>query len=64
MGNPRIAISISNADLRIVDGQVIIIQKCPKCSKKKDINDFGVRKMGGGEIRRQSYCRVCRNKKN
>ncbi len=58
-----IRINVSKDDLRIVEGQVIIMQKCPHCNKSKDINDFGVRNMGDGVVRRQSRCRNCRSKK-
>ena len=36
---------------------------CPNCDKEKPLSDFGYRKMGNGEIRNQSWCKKCRNKK-
>ena len=33
---------------------------CPKCGKTKPLSEFGFRKMGSGEIRNQSWCKVCR----
>jgi phage FluMu protein Com len=59
--NLSVRIPVSAENLKIVDGKVIIECKCPRCDTPKNINEFGLRKMGE-TVRRQSYCRACRSK--
>ena len=33
---------------------------CPHCGERKPIEDFGLRDMGDGNIRNQSWCKDCR----
>ena len=35
---------------------------CPNCHKEKPLSDFGLRDMGNGNIRNQSWCKDCRSK--
>jgi hypothetical protein len=47
--------------------KVILLFECPKCSKKMEIDDFGLRNLGpegpeGADLYiRQSHCRGCRS---
>ena len=40
------------------DGELTRV--CPECGEEKPLSDFGLRDMGGGEIRNQSWCKACR----
>lgn len=43
------------------DRTIVLRFKCTKCEKSKTIDDFGVRTMESGEVRRQAQCRKCRS---
>lgn len=34
--------------------------ECTLCGKTKPLSEFGLRKMGNGEIRNQAQCKECR----
>lgn len=38
----------------------ILYRKCPKCGEIKPLIEFGLRKMGNGKVREQSWCKKCR----
>ena len=47
---------IQSSDYR--DG--VLFRICTKCNREKPISDFGLRKMGNGEIRNQAQYKKCR----
>ena len=38
----------------------VLYRKCPKCGEVKPLIEFGLRKMGNGKVREQSWCKKCR----
>jgi hypothetical protein len=41
----------------------VLILQCTKCGKRGELEkDFGIRDMGGGKLRSQPQCRLCRIK--
>ena len=38
-----------------------MMRRCPHCGELKPIEDFGMRDMGDGTIRNQSWCKDCRS---
>lgn len=40
-----------------------MMRRCPHCGELKPIEDFGMRDMGDGTIRNQSWCKDCRSYK-
>lgn len=59
----RIAIKITSENLAVKDNKLLIMFSCPKCKRKKTVEEFGLRNMGDGTIRRQSQCTQCRSTK-
>lgn len=56
-------VKIQVDDILKVDGTTLLLFKCTKCGDKKQIDGFGIRKMGNGTIRRQAQCNDCRSGK-
>lgn len=54
-------INIKVDDLYVREDKTIVLRfRCTKCDLHKVIDDFGVRTMASGEIRKQAQCRKCR----
>jgi hypothetical protein len=60
-----LVIDTSKVDRVVLQGG--IFRQCPKCGKRKDICEFGLRRVlradGTVDIRNQSWCTVCRSSK-
>lgn len=49
------------ADAAVIkNGVPILLYRCPRCEEEKQIEGFGLRRMGNGTTRRQSHCTRCR----